>query len=108
MNHIFISAYIQSLYIIHIICRFLHFRNIGFDTDNEKHLIFLIIAQFVAASIIIGIMLVPQLIFLTILQFGAAFVDDIKLMLQGFRKLPEQQLKNKLIEVVNLQRNTYE
>lgn len=75
---------------------------------NEKHLIFLILAQFVAASIIIGNFLIPQFIFLAIAQFEAAFVDDIKLMLQGFRKLHEHRLKNKLIDVINLQRNTYE
>lgn len=76
--------------------------------NNEKHLIFLILAQFVATSVIICVILVPQFIFLAIVQFEAAFVDDIKLMLQGFRKLSEHRLKKKLIEVVNLQRNTYE
>lgn len=75
---------------------------------NEKHLIFLILAQFVAASIIVWNILVPQFIFMAIVQFEAAFVDDIKLMLQAFHKLPEHQLKNKLVEVVNLQWKIYE
>lgn len=75
---------------------------------NGKHLIFLILAQFVAASVTVWNFLVPQFIFLAIVQFEIAFVDDIKLMLQGFRKLPEHRLKRKLIDVINLQRNTYE
>lgn len=75
---------------------------------NEKHLIFLIIAQFVAASIIVWNFLVPQFIFLAIVQLEGAFVDDIKLMLRRTHKLPEYRLKRKLIEVVHLQRNTYE
>lgn len=75
---------------------------------NEKHLIFLVFAQFVAASIIIWNFLVPQFIFLAIVQLEGAFVDDIKLMLSRAHTLPEYRLKSKLIEVVKLQRDTYE